>query len=72
MTLPNRLLFYTFSLILPALQPAFAQTLTPAKTFDVKEAKQAVAVDAQHFYVINNSAITKHSKADGKLTATWD
>lgn len=66
------LLFCAFSLILFAFQPAFAQTLTPAQTFDVKEAKQAVAVDAQHFYVINNSTITKHNKADGKLVATWD
>lgn len=62
----------TFSLLLLILSPASSQTLTPLREFDVKEAKQAVAVDAQYFYVINNSTITKHSKADGKLVATWD
>ncbi|WP_353721231.1 hypothetical protein [Dyadobacter sp. 676] len=72
MVLLNPLLLYTFLLLLSALFPAFSQTLTPLREFDVKEAKQAVAVDAGHFYVVNNSTITKHAKADGKLIATWD
>ncbi|SEI38364.1 hypothetical protein SAMN05216327_10193 [Dyadobacter sp. SG02] len=72
MTLLKPLLFCTFLLLLTAFQPAFSQTLPTVKTFDVGEAKQAVAVDAQHFYVINNSTITKHLKTDGKLVATWD
>ncbi|MCF0071194.1 hypothetical protein LZD49_12000 [Dyadobacter sp. CY261] len=65
------LLICTFLLFLFS-QTGFAQILLPAKEFDVKEAKQAVAVDAQYFYVINNSTITKHSKANGKIVATWD
>jgi len=39
------------------------------KKFEVTEAKQAVAVDRNYFYVINNSTITKHNKEDGTLTA---
>jgi len=40
--------------------------------FKVKEARQAVAVDRDYFYVINNSTITKYNKNDGKLIAEWD
>lgn len=69
---PKYLFRCALALLFLAFKPALSQTLTPLKEFDVKEAKQAVAVDAQHFYVINNSTITKHSKADGKLVATWD
>jgi hypothetical protein len=72
MNLLKSLSFCTFSLLLLAVQPTWSQTLSPLKQFDVKEAKQAVAVDAQYFYVINNSTITKHAKTDGKLVATWD
>jgi hypothetical protein len=72
MHLLKSLSFCTFSLLLLAVQPTSSQTLTPLKEFDVKEAKQAVAVDAQYFYVINSSTITKHAKTDGKLVATWD
>jgi hypothetical protein len=52
--------------------PAFAQSVTENLKFQVQEAKQAVAVDKDYFYVVNNSTITKHVKADGKLVATWD
>lgn len=72
MTLPKSLVLWTFSLLLQALHPAFSQTVTLLKKFEVKEAKQAVAVDAAHFYVINNSTITKHTKADGKQAGSWD
>ncbi len=72
MMLSKPLLCCISVLLFLTLRPAASQTLTPVKTFDVKEAKQAVAVDAQHFYVINNSSITKHLKTDGKLVATWD
>ena len=30
--------------------------------FDVEEAKQGIAVDAHHFYVINNASIVKYTK----------
>ncbi len=42
------------------------------KKFGVQEAKQAVAVDRNYFYVINNNTITKHNKKDGTLVAKWD
>jgi len=37
----------------------------------VEAAKQGVAVDADYFYVINNSSITKHEKESGKKIASW-
>lgn len=40
--------------------------------FSVPESKQAVAVDRDHFYVINNSTITKHNKQNGELISKWD
>jgi hypothetical protein len=48
----------------------FAQSTS--REFQVEEAKQAVAVDATHFYVINNSTIRKYTKAEGTLVGTWD
>lgn len=72
MSLLKLLLFCLLSFLLLTLRPSLAQTLTPLRDFEVKEAKQAVAVDAQFFYVINNSTITKHTKADGKQVAAWD
>lgn len=41
------------------------------KTYDVPLARQAVAVDAEYFYVINNSSITKHLKSSGALIGLW-
>jgi hypothetical protein len=51
---------------------AQAQDATNLKKFSVTEAKQAVAVDKNHFYVINNSTIQKYEKLNGKLVASWD
>lgn len=42
------------------------------RIYDVPEARQAVAVDAKYFYVINNSSITKHSKHDGSFIDSWE
>lgn len=50
----------------------FSQTAVNVQQFPVKEAKQAVAVDKDHFYVINNSTITKHRKTTGEQIAVWD
>jgi hypothetical protein len=41
------------------------------QTFDASNARQAIAVDARHFYVVNNYAIVKHDKATGKIVARW-
>ena len=72
MTLRNVPLFlwFAFSSFLPF--SSFSQTIQEIRSFQVTEAKQAVAVDEDHFYVINNSTITKHSKSDGKQLALWD
>ena len=53
-------------------QKAVAQEAKLISTFTVKEAKQAVAVDKSHFYVINNSTVQKYTKNDGKLVHSWD
>ena len=42
------------------------------KNYQIEEAKQGVAVDRHHFYVINSSTITKHNKETGEVLAKWD
>ena len=64
-------LFLFFSLHLFILQSSFSQT-SVIREFQLPEAKQAVAVDKDYFYVINNSTIYKHNKTDGKLITSWD
>jgi hypothetical protein len=46
-----------------------AQTLERRAVVD---ADQAVAVDAEHFYAIDDQAIAKHEKATGKQVARWE
>lgn len=50
---------------------AAAQNAVEVKRYKVPASEQGVAVDEQHFYVINNNSITKHSKKDGTLIALW-
>lgn len=50
----------------------FSQDSREIKRFKVKTAQQGVAVDADYFYVINSSSITKHLKSDGRQVAHWD
>jgi hypothetical protein len=50
----------------------FCQNAKEIKRFKLQMAQQGVAVDGDHFYVINNSSITKHSKEDGREVARWD
>ena len=69
----NQIAKYTSLLglaFLPAL--GFGQTATEIKRYAVSEAKQAVAVDKDSFYEINNSTIIKHRKDNGVETAKWD
>lgn len=42
------------------------------RQFNVESARQAVAVDDAHFYVINSSSITKHRKDTGEQVLSWD
>lgn len=53
-------------------QSVFAQEALVISQFKVREAKQAVAVDKDNFYVINNSTIHKYEKKEGKLISSWD
>lgn len=48
-----------------------AQQAKEIRRFQLQEAKQGVAVDAIHFFVINNVSITKHTKSNGKQVANW-
>ena len=65
---PFFLLFFLLSLV--SFFNAFSQSAI--WEFQVEEAKQAVAVDAIHFYVINNSTIRKYLKNSGSLVTSWD
>jgi len=42
------------------------------KVFTTFDARQAVAVDAEHFYAVNNFRITKHDKITGEALLQWD
>ncbi len=48
-----------------------SQKINTLKTFDVEGAKQAVAVDNQYFYVIDNRAISKYNKKTGVFVTNW-
>ena len=41
------------------------------RQFEVSNARQGVAVDAGHFYAVNNFAISKHDKSTGAAIAQW-
>ena len=58
--------------ILSCSWKAYAQEAKEISRFRVTEAKQAVAVDRDYFYVINNSTITRHNKHNGDQLAKWD
>lgn len=40
--------------------------------FPSPDARQAVAVDENYFYAVNNSAISKHDKTTGEFVAGWN
>jgi len=42
------------------------------KVFETFDARQAVAVDAEHFYAVNNFRITQHDKKTGEPLLQWD
>lgn len=42
------------------------------RRYAAPEARQAVAVDAEHFYAITNHAIGKYRRADGTRVAAWE
>ena len=44
---------------------------TTLRTVEARDANQGVAVDATHFYSIDNYSITKHHKANGSAIQQW-
>lgn len=64
-------LFFGTGFVLPAVAMESIQAITTG-TFDTFDARQGVAVDADHFYAVNNFRITKHRKADGRPLVQWD
>ena len=65
--------FIAFLLLTALLttRTGLAQQAKEIRRFQLKEAKQGVAVDASHFYVINNTSLTKHTKANGNQVMAW-
>lgn len=49
-----------------------SQTLEQIGEFPIPEANQAVGVDAEHFYAVNNTVIGKYEKKTGALVKRWD
>jgi hypothetical protein len=69
----------TFAAILFAALPALAEDAGPPQgssellqRFQIKEARQAVAVDADAFYAVDNTAIAKYDKKTATLITKWD
>lgn len=61
-----------------ALAPAavaLAQETIPSetiRTFDIPEADQGIGVDADYFYVVDNTLITKYDKETGEQVGAWE
>lgn len=68
----KKILRYSIIALLIWPVAGIAQKATEIRKFKVEEAKQAVAVDADYFYEINNSTIVKHRKTNGEVVAKWD
>lgn len=47
------------------------RALEPLRRFRAEEARQAVAVDAEHFYAIDDRRIGRYSKRSGRRVASW-
>lgn len=53
------------------IQTLTATEVTELRRFAAEEAKQGVAVDADHFYAIDNRTIGKYRKDTGERVAVW-
>jgi hypothetical protein len=69
----------SFAAILFAALPAMAEEAGPPlgtsellQRFQIKEARQAVGVDADAFYAVDNTSIAKYDKKTGALLAKWE
>ena len=55
-----------------ALAQQTPAALQEVARYNAPEARQAVAVDAQHFYAISDRAIGQYDKWTGKLVTRWE
>ncbi len=55
-----------------AAQDAAPQPAPTVNSWPAPEARQGVAVDAEHFYAVTNSAIGKYRRSDGQKVAAWE
>ena len=58
-------------MIATATLPSALPVLTQIAAFDVPEAGQGVAVDAQFFYAVDNTTIAKYDKKTGARIKAW-
>lgn len=65
-------LFLFLMFFIGSNDPLMGQQTKELTVFTVPKAQQAVAVDNEYFYVINNKTITKHDKKSGELIASFD
>jgi hypothetical protein len=61
----------SLAILASAAQTEFAEVKT-VRRYNAPEARQAVAVDAQHFYAITNAKIGKYLKSTGERVAGWE
>ena len=54
------------------VEPTATLTSETIRSYDVPEANQAVGVDGEHFYAIDNTVIAKYSKATGERVGAWE
>jgi hypothetical protein len=54
---------------LPAQVPVYEARLE--RSFDAPAARQGIAVDASHFFAVDNRRIAQHDKATGALVRQW-
>lgn len=60
-----------FVFVFSVLNSFSQQNAEIIREYSVPESRQAVAIDSLHFYVINNSTISKHLKTDGEQIGFW-
>jgi len=72
MNIRRLVLLLVFGIIFSSAKNTFSQQFTEIRRIKPGLAQQAVAVDRDFLYVINNHSITKHHKIDGKLIGKWE
>jgi hypothetical protein len=69
----NRIPLYLSVILFFVLgSPLAAQTSTELRRYKAPDARQAIAVDKEYFYAINNTRIVKRRKDTGETVKTWE